>query len=135
MGRDSRLNFMPRSQRQPLPKVGNVPIIGQQEPEVVLDSYGRPLMAGDGVALTLSRPPLFHVEKIQPLASEGGQPLPPNIMEVVLSSRLRFIMPRNQPQMEFLLAMPKDEMPQPQPDTLITPVTDDAESTTDGDPA
>jgi hypothetical protein len=110
MGRASRLNFQPRSSRQPLPNPGLVGPGGSvidTRPPVLLDSYGRALQVGDGVVLQLARPPIFRVVKCEPAKGEG---VPAGMMDIVATCMVRFIAPRAQPQSEFLMVMDDQEM-------------------------
>lgn len=108
MGRASRLKFQSREQRQGSLPPGILGIGGGQpidtRPAVLLDGYGRALQVGDGVVLTLPRPPIFRVQSVQPV------PGPQGLMDIRVRCELRFIAPRAEMQPEFLLAMVPEEM-------------------------
>lgn len=81
---------------------------GTTVPPIVRDLYGRSLVEGDKVSLHLQVPSLFQIQSITPSVDPK---MPPNMMEVVVACRLRFIAVRDQPNAEFCRVIAASESP------------------------
>lgn len=127
---------MGREERARIAQFGPVPIIGQgkpQPPPDVLDVYGRALRPGDGINLNSPTPPMFKVEDLRPVVEPNA---PPGLMEIIVSTKLRFFAPRGQRNAEFVRVMTYDELlPPAQPEAeAAPPATDPIDENRPGDP-
>lgn len=94
MGKESRLN--------PFGKDTTITL-----PATVRDAYGRELSVGDLVQVHGPLPIGFHVETIAPVVDPRQ---PPNLMEVTVWTRMRFMAQRDQGNQEFIRVMEREEV-------------------------